>query len=353
MNKSVGLALVLTIGLVAPAWTKEVKCPISTIAFTSTRDYPAPPVANNLEIYLMDGDGTNPRRLTEDIYADGQPHLSPDGKGRVVFDSNRARAAGEPLNTSDLFLTDENGIPPTLLTRGSSATWSPDGKRIAFHRSASFTVPGTGKLPIRPDGGAPTLDSDIFVAKVKDLLKGKEPKNLTFAEPRLYIHDDADWSPDGTKIAYTRHGVNDSHQNSITAEICVIDAKGKEDPVCYLGDNDEEERGPAWSPDGTRIAYMCRKGPGVNARGLKFFAICTINADGTGEKKLTAGEVFDATPVWSPDGLRILFARGETASAELWVMNAADGSEQTQFTDTNGANGGANWGVITGECKHK
>jgi Tol biopolymer transport system component len=70
----------------------------------------------------------------------GFAKLSPDGKS-IVFDSNRNRLSSEPSNTSDLFLMKADGKDQTLLIRGSSATWSPNGKYIAFHRSAS----GTGR----------------------------------------------------------------------------------------------------------------------------------------------------------------------------------------------------------------
>src|SRR6266516_2667569 len=174
----------------------------STIAFVSSRHDPAADPAVDAqrawlaaEIYLMDGDGSNVRRVTENTYSDGFPALSPDGT-RIVFDSNRMRAEGEPFNTSDLFVMNADGTGQTSLVRGSSATWSPDGQKIAFHASAS----GTGK-PINPLPGAATTDSDIFVMDVGDFLKnGARPRNIT--NNPAAIDDDPDWSPTGQKIIF-------------------------------------------------------------------------------------------------------------------------------------------------------
>ena len=68
-------------------------------------------------------------------------------------------------NISDLFVMETDGSGQTLLTRGSSATWSPDGKEIAFHASASYYASGgqVSGCPIRTDPGSATSDSDIFV----------------------------------------------------------------------------------------------------------------------------------------------------------------------------------------------
>lgn len=304
---------------------------VSTIAFTSTRDDPTANPQLAAEIYLVNGDGTDPRRVTENDVGDAFPALSPDGK-KIIFDSNRARAEGEPLNTSDLFLMSTDGTEETLLTRGSSATWSPDSKEIAFHASAS----GTG-MPVRTDPGAATEDSDIFVVNVDDMLKGVEaPTNITNSPTT--IDDDPDWSPDGEKVVFTSHDTDDpNHNNPLSAEIWVLNADGTGTPT-QLTFNTEEERGPAWSPNGTRIVFSCRRG-GAD------FEICAMNSDGTDQVQITNNTVADLTPTWSPDGQRIVFHRPVAGRFQLFVMNP-DGTGQTQLTNTPGLNLLANWGVL-------
>ena len=246
-------------------------------------------------------------------------------------DSNRNRGPLEPLNTSDLFLMKHDGSDQTFLTRGSSATWSPDSQSIAFHRSAS----GIG-LPIRIDAGAPTSDSDIFVAKVCDLLAGVPPTNITNSATE--IDDDAAWSPDGQKIAWTSHHVGDNPTNSASKEVFVMNADGS--GRVRLTNNAFEERAPAWSPDGAFLAYMCRQG--VAAPDLD----CVMNADGSAITILTNNTVADGTPTWSPDGTKIVFNRLVGGLQQLFVMNAADGFDQTQLTTTPGLNLFASFGEI-------
>src|SRR6266480_2593951 len=258
----------------------------STIAFVSTRHDPtADPTVDPqhallaAEIYLMDGDGTNPRRLTENTALDGFPSLSPDGR-RIVFDSNRRRAEGEgePFNTSDLFVMNADGTGQTLVTRGSSATWSPDGKQIAFHASAS----GTGR-PIKADPGAATSDNDIFVLHVSEVPgNGARPKNITNSPAA--IDDDPDWSPDGKRIVFCcRRGGPDF-------EICVMNGDGT--GQVQLTDNDVPDLTPSWSPDGKKIVFHRR----VGGRGQ--FQLFVVNADGTGEVQLTFPPGLNAFPNW-------------------------------------------------------
>jgi len=320
--------------------------PGSTIAFVSTRHEPtldtaADPVRAFLaaEIYLMNGDGTNLRRITENAYFDCFPALAPNGT-RIVFDSNRLRKEAEPFNTFDLFIMNADGTDQTALVRGSSATWAPDSKRIAFHASVS----GQG-MPINNNPGAATTDSDIFILNIDDFLKHHaQAKNIS--NNAAAVDDDADWSADGRKIVFTSHAVTDRTDNHATAEIYVINPDGKEKPT-RLTNNNEEERAPSWSPDGKLILFSCRKGAPLQEGGISTFELCVINADGTGLKRLTNNAVAELTPSWSPDGRQIMFHRavGGRGRFQLFIINA-DGTDEKQLTFPPGLNGFAHWGEI-------
>ena len=324
----------------------------STIAFTSTRDnftapWAVPPIVGG-EIYLIDYmvDGTFsvPRRVTSNTYTDIFPTLSPDGTGKVVFDSNRLRASGEPVNTSDLFLMNHDGTDLRFLTRGGSPTWSPPGPNggksttIAFHASAS----GAG-LPINPFPGSATDDSDIFTVNVDDLLEhGAVPRNLTINRVAT-VDDDPNWSPDGRRIIFTSY-VNDPSSTVTSGEIHIMNADGT--GQAQLTNDGIEKRGAAWSPDGDRILFACRSGaPTSIAPAVATFEICVMDAVANGQiTQLTLNNVNELTPTWSPDGQAIVFHR--TPSNQLWVMQA-NGSGMAQLTVPPGFNLLAtSWSVI-------
>ncbi len=296
---------------------------VDKIAMASDRHAPTLPAQlNNGEIYLINLDGSGEQRLTHNTDFDGFGTLSPDGK-KIAFDSNRNRLNGEPLNTSGLFVMNADGTDQTFLARGGSPSWSPDGRYIAFHASAS----GTG-APINNNPAAATEDSDIFIVNVDDLLEhGTPPRNLT-NDPAA-VDDDPDWSPDGTAIVYTSH---DATQHPVpplldytTAEVNVRAADGTGTPT-RLTANTEEERAPAWSHDGDRISYMCRTGS-------PRFEICVMDADGSEQTQLTHNDIADLTSAWSPNDDRIFFHRPMLepgtpfARNQLWWV-AADGSNE-------------------------
>jgi len=311
---------------------------VSTIAFTSTRDnhgavWAVPPIVGG-EIYFIDymTDGTfsAPRRVTANTYTDIFPTLSPDGKGKVVFDSNRLRASGEPVNTSDLFLMNHDGTELRFLTRGGSPTWSPPGpkgrasKNIAFHASAS----GAG-LPINPFPGSATDDSDIFTVNVDDLLEhGAVPRNLT-VDRVATVDDDPNWSPDGRRIIFTSY-VPEPSTTVTSSEIHIINADGT--GHAQLTDDKIDKRGPAWSPDGLRILFACRLGmPTANAPDVATFEICVMDATANGQiTQLTRNNISELTPTWSPDGQMIVFHR--VPSNQLWVVPADGSAPPVQLT---------------------
>jgi TolB protein len=83
----------------------------------------------NSEVFVADGDGSNPRNLTNNPFFDGWPAWSPDGR-KIAFASNR-RGHGYQI-----FVMDADGAHPRLVAntegRGTAPRWSPDGKAIYF-----------------------------------------------------------------------------------------------------------------------------------------------------------------------------------------------------------------------------
>ncbi len=95
---------------------------------------------------------------------------------------------------------------------------------------------------------------------------------------------------------------------------------------------------PAWSPDGTLLAYVNYRWDGTPR------AIWVMNADGSGRHQVTHPDPEtqqDGSPTWSPDGSRIAFIRPDAAGPEMWMVNA-DGTGLMQVT-TDGLAQDAAW----------
>ena len=126
---------------------------------------------------------------------------------------------------------------------------------------------------------------------------------------------DPAWSPDGTRIAFT------SRRDGWQA-IYVMNEDGSN--IMRLTPLTWASFHPAWSPDGTQIAF-------VSIRDVIAADVYVMNADGTGERRLTDHRALDTDPAWSPDGARIAFSSERDGNAEIYVMNA-DGSGVTRLT---------------------
>jgi TolB protein len=113
------------------------------------------------------------------------------------------------------------------------------------------------------------------------------------------------YSPDGTKIAYA---ASDGHD----AEIYTVEAAGGR--PFQVTDNISDDFHPAYSPDGTKIAYSCSDGHDLE--------ICTTTATGGNSLRLTKNDTLDFGPSWSPSGKRIAYSGLTRTDWEVFTVDA-------------------------------
>ena len=145
------------------------------------------------------------------------------------------------------------------------------------------------------------------------------------------------WSPDGESIAFFSNRRERRDELPISLQIYVMKADGTEQRR-ITHDGPALEYGISWSPDGNRLVFQSRPeiNPGVHS-------LYIIGTDGMGRRRLTDGQYNDYAPQWSPDGTLILFTQSApsykffgdptredrqsiAASAEIMVVNPEDGT---------------------------
>jgi len=132
----------------------------------------------------------------------------------------------------------------------------------------------------------------------------------------------------GGVIAYSITPPNDNN------EIWLMNADGS--GLRSVTDSPHRDCGPAWSPDGSQIAFYTHQ-----VEHDLTWSLYVMNADGTGRQRLTSGyNVRDHQVRWSPDGTRLLFGREYDSTSELWLIDP-DGSDATKIMGISG--GGPDW----------
>ena len=120
-----------------------------------------------------------------------------------------------------------------------------------------------------------------------------------------------------------------SPPGEVTCDIWVMNPDGSE-PTNLTNTPELNEMWPAWSPDGTRIAYV----EGSNF----FYTIRVMNADGSGQAPIVAEPSYQFGPTWSADGTQIAFTPegpGEVITDQFDILVAnVDGSGETNITNS-------------------
>jgi len=249
-------------------------------------------------------------RLTHDVGFDHGVSWAPDGK-KIVFASDRSGHEDLYILESDdadqKELAKATKFKATPLTKSpeaeSAASFSPDGKRVAFIRAGQLWT-------LKPDGtDAKPLVSDVQVF-------------------------DYEWSPDGKWVVYARI------DGSYSSELYIVPADGKEKPrnvtryATFNGD-------VTWSNTGQKLAFVSRRRGSTSMHVLSLQRPAAPGATASDidwddihlrVTRPTAQSADEGTI--SPDGTKVAFRSGEQGGGDLWVAGA-EGREVQRLTTGN------------------
>lgn len=330
-----GLLFALVATLAACGSSDSGVQPSGRIAFVRDLGYDAPTDRYVNDLYVMNADGSDQRRIVRDASC---PVWSPDGRWIAYVKSGRG--------PYDVHVVRADGHGDRRLTQSDWAvgvTWSSDGRWLFWDEDED---PGNTLFAVRPDGsggrrvtpgdrlGAPSPSPggnrlalsgfaeigarfDVFVMNVD----GTGIRNVT--QGSAGENRETAWSPDGKSIAF----MSDRDGNW---DIYVMKPDGRNQRNLTRTDANEGSyhvnwKSPqlAWSPDGSKIVF---ESEGVRPE------LFVVDADGSNLRRLTDDDEFDDySPSWSPDGELIAFVSDRDGNAEIYLMDA-DGSDQRNIT---------------------
>lgn len=249
----------------SPAWSPDG----TRIAFARIQD-------GNEDIFALALDGSPPRRLTTHPGRDFSPRWAPDG-GRIAFASSRgasSRLAGREYG-SEIYLMSADGSGVRALTADNGCGLPHEGEgKLNDLGHAAWTADGR-RLLYR--AGSCKFACNVCVI---DVIAGRVGP-LTAQRPATAFA----LSPDGRSVAYTSSDA-----------LVVRDLDGRAARAIV-----RDAWGPAWSPDGTRIAFLVPAGPDVHARR---YHIDTVDPTGGDRQRLTARAGHYWSLTWAPAGPR-------------------------------------------------
>ena len=243
--------------------------------------------AETSDVWLLDTDGGTAQRLTTGrdpapYWEDTEPRLSPDGSTVAYVDAGH------------VWLAPTSGGPARKLVRGGSPVWVDDARLVI-----SVERDDTTRLAVADSADAwPTrLATD----------HGDLDERGDEGEPAV--------SPDRTQVAYTFTPRGDLNRSEIRVADLATGAVR-----ALTGTPRMHDHSPAWSPDGSAIAYTSERSG--------FNELHVVGRDGAGDRQLTAAAADHSEAEWHPDGSRLVAVRGRSNRFDLVSVDAESGSSE-------------------------